>query len=796
MSARFTRGSSVLAALILVVLVGSIALAINTIATPGHDLALTHSQTAEVGSATDRGYGDFTSTAPQNCSEAKQAALGKVFGPDTTNIDKGQSGTVDACFGAYSTTGKPSNNPNDYQCTGRAGSADFGDGIVTVKTSVSKLAPAGKCVIAVCQNGKCAGAKAFDGVNLSKYTPDATNPTSALVQNDGTGGEYSTALSQTESGAIRDAFSNSPEVAQKALNDAQITLNNEELDQLNKYINSCESGSECPDADAAMQRASDLEKQNAALQAQSDKLATSIKTDIKPDIDPTTGLTTCKSSSCADNNQGTYGQANSFGKPSSPDIDPTTGQTTCKSASCVDNNQKVYTPPGGSGQQPGGSQQQPEQQGGGLGSLLQSMLGGLAKALGGAAGGAGGSGSCTTDQNQYQQQQQQYQQQMTLYNQQLQQYNYQVQIAQMQGYPPPPQPTPPQQPCFNQSSTPVQCTTSPAQPAASGCANGTWKPTTQSGNSCISGWQCVPTGTGTGGTPTAQLSCQPQVADVGMSIAISFSCGNATGSAGQGFDTGNKLSGSATSTISNPPAGATKATFGLQCVNGSVPATASCSVDISKPSIILVANPKVIPVNASSTIGWLTTGMQSCVVSSPDVPEFTAQNALNTSVNGMAITPALTQTSTFLLHCTTQGGQTKDATTTVQVGAPSNDSGGGVSVSSSAEGNSINRGDTMAVSWQSASTSPAAAEIDLWLYDVALDAPTALIKTGLNPTSTYNWKLPLASDTCDTTKPNVCGIDLVPGREYAIEAVLYPNSDPNAQYIDYGFTQDTFTIGN
>jgi hypothetical protein len=472
--------------------------------------------------------------------------------------------------------------------------------------------------------------------------------------------------------------------------------------------------------------------------------------------------------------------------------------TPCKTSSCADTQQKVYGPGDSFNRGPGNAPTQEKTSSiGGFGGILQSVFGSLARALGGALGGAlsGSGNNCTADQNQYQQQQQQYQQQMTLYNQQLQQYNYQVQMAQMQGYPPPPQPTPPTQPCFNQSNSAVQCSTSPAQPAASGCQGGTWKPTTQSGNSCISGWQCVP-GSGAGtGAPVAQLSCQPQVADVGMTIAISFSCGNATGSAGQGFDTGNALSGSATTTIDNPPAGATKATYGLRCVNASVPATASCSVDISRPSIILVANPKVVPVNASSTIGWLTTGMESCVVSSPDMQEFNAQNALNTSVNGMAITPPLTETAQFLLHCTTLGGQTKDATTTVQVGAPDNGSGGGVQVSASAEGHAINRGETMSISWQSGTTTTGNAEMDLWLYDVALDAPTALIKGYLNPTGSFNWKLPLAGDACDANASAVCGTDLIPGREYAIEAVLYPSDDPDAQYMDYGFTADTFTVG-
>jgi hypothetical protein len=816
MSARFSRGSSVLAALILVVLVGGVALAISTLATPGHGLSYSGSQVADVGATADaeRSSDAFTSGAPANCQEAKQAALGRVFGPDSVNINNGQSGTMDACWGAYSTTGKPSNNPADYACVGRSGYAQFGDGIVTVKTSVNKLSEGGKCTIAICQDGKCAGAKRFDGINFSQTAASPSDPTTSLVQENGTGAAYPADLNNQDSAAINRAFYTTPEEAERALNDVQIAANNDRLQELKDYINNCDEN--CEDVDSAFQESSDLEAQNAVLQAQSDKLKADISNDLsaKSDAlqpgdyqgeDPTSidkvlggAPSDCKSSGCVDLNSNNYGPTDTFGSKDSADVNKDTGLTDCKSEACASKNQNVYggdkTGNGGYGGGSSGSEKTDTKSSGGLNGLMQSLFGGLMRALTGATGGAGGAGACTSDQNAYNQQLQQYQQQMTLYNQQLQQYNYQSYLAQQQGYLPPPQPTPPQQPCFTQSGSPVQCTTSPAQPDPAGCQGGTWRPTAQSGNSCITGWQCVP-GNGSG-APTAQLSCQPQVADVGMSIAISFSCGNATGSAGQGFDTANRLSGSASTTIANPPAGATKATFGLQCINGSVPATASCSVDIARPSIILVANPKVVAENASSTIGWITTGMQSCTVSSPDLPEFTALNAMSTTTGGAAITPPLSQSATFLLHCTTLGGQTKDATTTVQVGAPGSDFGGGVSVSSNAEGHSINRGETMTIAWQSATSAPAAAEIDLWLYDTALEEPTALIKAYLNATGTYSWKLPLASDACDANSSAVCGTDLVPGREYAVEAVLYPDSDPDSQYIDYGFTDGTFIIGS
>ena len=68
-------------------------------------------------------------------------------------------------------------------------------------------------------------------------------------------------------------------------------------------------------------------------------------------------------------------------------------------------------------------------------------------------------------------------------------------------------------------------------------------------------------------------------------------------------------------------------------------------------------------------ISFFTTGMQSCILSSPDQPVFTAQNASNTSVAGAAETEAVTTSARFLLHCETVAGSVRDATTTVSVGA-------------------------------------------------------------------------------------------------------------------------------
>jgi hypothetical protein len=152
-----------------------------------------------------------------------------------------------------------------------------------------------------------------------------------------------------------------------------------------------------------------------------------------------------------------------------------------------------------------------------------------------------------------------------------------------------------------------------------------------------------------------------------MPISFSFSCANATGSTGTGFSTGGALSGNATTSAPNPPEGQNYATYTLTCVNQGITASAQCQVQLNKSGIVLVTNPKTVKSGETSLIGWITAGMQSCVVSSPDQQDFTARNANNTSANGAATTSPITGTARFQLDCQTATGATKTATTTVSL---------------------------------------------------------------------------------------------------------------------------------
>lgn len=266
--------------------------------------------------------------------------------------------------------------------------------------------------------------------------------------------------------------------------------------------------------------------------------------------------------------------------------------------------------------------------------------------------------NCPTDPQQYQQYQQQYQQQLQQYNYQLQQYNYQQQYSQYYGgqnsfmaAPPP--------------AAPVQCKQVPntgggqctdvAQPQ-SACASG-WQPVRAQGQ-CVTSWQC-------GGAGVAQISCQPELADVGMKIAISYGCSSGT-AVGQGFTTSGN-SGSAEVTLTSPGAGISTVNYGLTCTNQGTTESKQCTVRINKPSLIFVANPKVINSGERSALGWVTAGIESCVVSSPDNATFTSENAGNAKKSGTVYSPTLTADTTFVLSCTTLSGGTRTASTTIDV---------------------------------------------------------------------------------------------------------------------------------
>lgn len=171
-------------------------------------------------------------------------------------------------------------------------------------------------------------------------------------------------------------------------------------------------------------------------------------------------------------------------------------------------------------------------------------------------------------------------------------------------------------------------------------------------------------GTPTQSNPVASISCQPQVADAGTQVAISYACENATESTGTNFSTDGALSGSAVETM---PSVGTSQIYSLKCTSKNVSHTAQCAVQINKPSIALVASPNVIQRGEQTTIGWVTSGMESCVISSPTLSAFTADNEAHTSPSGAVRTPGLSQETEFVLTCSTKSGAERTAQITVGI---------------------------------------------------------------------------------------------------------------------------------
>lgn len=379
---------------------------------------------------------------------------------------------------------------------------------------------------------------------------------------------------------------------------------------------------------------------------------------------------------------------------------------------------------------------------------------------------------CQTDPQAYARQQEQYNYQLQQYNYQLQQYNYQQQQNSQYGQSSYASAPVPPRPCSQGGAG--QCPAMPAQPNASACPNGTWRQmtTTLGSGSVCPVWQCV-----VGTTPTAQLTCQPGVAEDGTKVTLTYSCTNSLMSTGYGFVTGGATSGSTSTIIVNPPANAGGINYALKCENGSASAGAQCQVQIAKVSISLKASPEVTRIGDKALIGWVTTGMESCVVSSPDQQDFTDRNANNKRTSGIATTSPITSTSDFYLNCVTLTGSTREEMVTVEAYQP------GTVTTSIENRTNVQRGQVATIQW-SFPDAPDVSAVALWLFSVEDQKSVALIVGHKAKTGSYTWNLPEESEPCNSSSSLVCGTDLIPGRTYQVLASLY--TPPNAGLGEFG----------
>ncbi len=161
--------------------------------------------------------------------------------------------------------------------------------------------------------------------------------------------------------------------------------------------------------------------------------------------------------------------------------------------------------------------------------------------------------------------------------------------------------------------------------------------------------------------PVAQISCQPKIAESGMKVGIAYGCANATHSVGGGFDTGGRLWGATEEQIApNLPNGTM--VYVLKCSDGRKTVSASCSVAVMKPFMLLSGQKG----EGESSLAWVTRGMDVCDISAPNDAELSAKIENPVPQSGALTLPAATTDTEITLTCTTVGGVVKQMTTSLR----------------------------------------------------------------------------------------------------------------------------------
>ncbi len=161
--------------------------------------------------------------------------------------------------------------------------------------------------------------------------------------------------------------------------------------------------------------------------------------------------------------------------------------------------------------------------------------------------------------------------------------------------------------------------------------------------------------------PTAQISCQPKIAESGMKVGIAFGCANATRSEGGGFDTSGRLWGATEEQIpANLPNGTM--VYALKCSDGKRAVSASCSIAVMKPFMLLSGEGS----GEGAAVAWVTRGMDVCDISAPNNSELSATFVNPVPQSGAISMASVSADTEIALTCTTVGGVIKQLTTTVK----------------------------------------------------------------------------------------------------------------------------------
>ena len=163
--------------------------------------------------------------------------------------------------------------------------------------------------------------------------------------------------------------------------------------------------------------------------------------------------------------------------------------------------------------------------------------------------------------------------------------------------------------------------------------------------------------------PTLTLTATPSAVTQGGSSTLAWTTTNATSCVASGDWSGSRSTSGTESTGALNTVKTYSYTLNCSGPGGSTSQTATVAVSAMPPvpTVSISANPAQVGTGGTSTLTWSSTNATSCTASSGW--------SGSRSTSGTFVTPALTQSTTFVLACTGAGG-TGTGSATVTVAAP------------------------------------------------------------------------------------------------------------------------------
>ena len=194
--------------------------------------------------------------------------------------------------------------------------------------------------------------------------------------------------------------------------------------------------------------------------------------------------------------------------------------------------------------------------------------------------------------------------------------------------------------------------------------------------------------------PTVTISANPNPVDYNTASTVTWSSTNTTsctingvGYPTSGSDTTGPLTNNATYTLT------------CQALDGSTK-SASVTVSVNGPTVIISTNPTSVAYGGSSTISWSSSNASSCTKSG-DWSGSTPPNVAGTQSTGVLVSGPLSQskTYTYTLTCNGANGSSNSQSATVTVSPPP-----GPTLTISAAPNPVNYNTASTVTWSSTNT--------------------------------------------------------------------------------------------